>query len=400
MKPENKHSKSARQSLLKAVGAESAPNKDFLDKLRTLSTQEFETAANDAAPRSFESPWRHIMKNRITQVTSAAVILIAALVGIHFFVGGGVKVTFAEAVKPIMKAATLSYDFIVGTEQDGVAMHDIVTDSRIRRTMGDSIMVIDMDQKKMLILNDTKKEASYFDTTGPLGTGTQDFIKFIRYMLAKCQANPEFSPESLGEKEIDGRTVVGFKAGGPNEQISIWADARTAAPVQIEFGMSSQPYIIKNFQFDIPVDVSQVSMEVPSGYTLKETKLDLSNVTERDFIAGLKVWIEVLLDGRFPESITPKEYMQQMPQLETKVAALNLPEQEAEKLGTRFVKGMMFINLFRAHGQGQWHYAGQDAEYGDHETPVFWYQPVNSETWRVVYADLSVKDVAAEQLPK
>ncbi len=47
-----------------------------------------------------------------------------------------------------------------------------------------------------------------------------------------------------------------------------------------------------------------------------------------------------------------------------------------------------------------WHYAGADATFGDATTPVFWYRPEGSVTYRVVYADLSVLDVAAEDLPK
>jgi DNA-directed RNA polymerase specialized sigma24 family protein len=49
--------------------------------------------------------------------------------------------------------------------------------------------------------------------------------------------------------------------------------------------------------------------------------------------------------------------------------------------------------------ESDWHYAGKDATFGDAETAIFWYRPQGSETYRVIYADLSVKDVAPGNLP-
>jgi len=36
---------------------------------------------------------------------------------------------------------------------------------------------------------------------------------------------------------------------------------------------------------------------------------------------------------------------------------------------------------------------------GDASKAIFWYQPKDSEIWRVIYGDLSVKDVNEEDLP-
>ena len=128
--------------------------------------------------------------------------------------------------------------------------------------------------------------------------------------------------------------------------------------------------------------------------------MDLSNVTEQDFIAGLKVWVEVLNDGQFPDDLSPKAYMQNIPVLEVKVEALNLPEEEAEKLGTQYVKSMMFMNLFMVQGHSEPTYVGKGTAYGSHERPVFWYKPKDSDNYRVLYADLSVKEVTPDELPK
>ena len=58
--------------------------------------------------------------------------------------------------------------------------------------------------------------------------------------------------------------------------------------------------------------------------------------------------------------------------------------------GTAFMAGLPI---------GTWRYAGQNVTFGDPETPIFWYQPEGSPTYRIIYADLSVADVAAEHIP-
>jgi hypothetical protein len=60
----------------------------------------------------------------------------------------------------------------------------------------------------------------------------------------------------------------------------------------------------------------------------------------------------------------------------------------------------LFIQLFELKGEGKWHYAGEGVKLGDAGKAIFWYRPKGSDTYRVIYADLSVKDVVPENLPK
>ena len=61
-----------------------------------------------------------------------------------------------------------------------------------------------------------------------------------------------------------------------------------------------------------------------------------------------------------------------------------------------FGRGLIFFQ----HLSADWHYAGCGVKLGDAEKVIFWYRPRDSETYRVVYGDLSVKDVVPENLPK
>jgi hypothetical protein len=71
---------------------------------------------------------------------------------------------------------------------------------------------------------------------------------------------------------------------------------------------------------------------------------------------------------------------------------------ELQKTIMRMGRGAVFVQQLAA--ESNWHYVGQDAKYGDVGKAIFWYRPESSETYRVIYGDLSVKDVSVEDLPK
>jgi hypothetical protein len=136
---------------------------------------------------------------------------------------------------------------------------------------------------------------------------------------------------------------------------------------------------------------------VPDGYKLQQVELDLMGSTEEDFIEGLRIRAE-LFDGQFPDGVAVEDYLKQAPAIAGKLEELGLPEEQETELGMKLGRHLLFIRFFK--GQGQWHYAGSGVKLGDSDTPIFWYRQEGAETYRVIYGDLSVKDVSAEDLPK
>ena len=340
---------------------------------------------------------RLIMKSSITRMAAAAVIIIAVLVGMHF-IGNpfAATVTFAKAIEPILNARTVILDLIVGDEETSPLMHDIVVGSRIRRTISNIpnvTSIIDLENAKILALDDNNKTAAYVDIKGPLQEGTRNFVEFLREVVVKLQDNHE----ELGEQEIDGQRAIGFVSRGPNEEVKIWADAKTALPIRIELRVGQFFSILKNFQFDVPIEDSLISMDVPEGYTLQETQFDLSGSTEQDFIEGLRIWTRVH-DGRFPEAISTEIIMKQVPLLAEKIDQLNLSDDETTQMMMKFVRGMLFLQILER--QSSFQYAGNGVKLGEADKAIFSYQPEGSESWRIIYGDLSVRDVAQENLPK
>ena len=73
-------------------------------------------------------------------------------------------------------------------------------------------------------------------------------------------------------------------------------------------------------------------------------------------------------------------------------------QEQNREYGLKMARGFIFFKLLKA--ENDWHYVGKNVKLGDSESPVCWYRPKDSETYRVIYGDLSVKDVAPANLPK
>jgi hypothetical protein len=341
---------------------------------------------------------RIIMKSPITKLAAAAVIIIGVMAGI-LQLGSG-TVTWAKAIEPILNARTIICDMIIGDDEHNPFMHEIIVGSRIRRTMSNvpnMTMVIDLDSAKMLVLDSESKTASYVDIQGDLRDRTQIFVKFLRDVITKMKDNPNI--ENLGEQIIDGHKAVGFTSRGPNEEVTIWADVKTALPIRIYFRVGQMCAILKNFELDALVDDSLLSMDVPPGYTKKDAQFDLGNANEQDFIESLRVWAEVIGDGIFPDAIGTENAMKEIPMLGQKLGKLNLSEEQATQMGMAFGKGMLFHQIIDTRGD-KWHYAGAGVKLGEADKAIFWYQPRGAETYRVIYGDLHVEDAEIGQLPK
>ncbi|MHC4630476.1 MAG: zf-HC2 domain-containing protein [Planctomycetota bacterium] len=339
---------------------------------------------------------RLIMKSSISRVAVAAAVIVVAAIGFHYI--GGSSITFADVVEPILNARTMIFDVIIGDEETGTSMHEIIAGQKIRRTISNipgMTMIIDLESSRMLAFNDIDNTAGYVNIEGTVKERHQSYVEFLRQVITELKDNHQ----ELGEQEIDGRKAVVFEARGHNQGVKIWADPKTALPIRIELTFGQMFSIMKNFQINPQIDDSLVSMDVPAGYTLDKTEFDMTDVTEQDFIESLRIWAKVMRDGTFPEEIGTENAMKQMPLLGEKMMALNLPEPEASQMGMNFGKGMIFHQILETEG-GDWHYAGQGVKLGDTGKAIFWYRPQGSETYRVIYGDLSVKDVAQKNLPK
>lgn len=349
-----------------------------------------------SAQNAFASKLRiKIMKSTFVKLAAAAVIIIAVLAGIHFTGNPfGVTTTFAEVISPLLNARTASFDMIIGTQ----VIHDEVMNSRIHRTIKgiNNSMIIDLEQKKMLTLDSESKTAIYVDLGGL--KGVQNYLESLRDVVIKMKDEPGVKFENKGLQRYDDKDYLVFIAEGENHTITIWADPETILPVRLEDKTPNMKILCDNMKFDIILDDSLFSLEIPDGYKTQNMGIDFAKNSESDFIESLRIWAHVIENDFFPDSIDLNDIVKTGTKLGLGMKRLGLSEQESLEIANKWGQGLVFIRFF--NGQGQWHYAGQGIKLGDADTPVFWYQPKDSKTWRVIFGDLSVKEVTEDNLPK
>ena len=344
--------------------------------------------------------WRLIMRSPITKLAMAAIIIVAVIVGIHYFAGGGTKPCLAWdcVIRSIMDANTAEFDIIVGEEGKGAVIHEMIMGSKIHRTMEGmaEASIIDLSSSQILWLDPVNKKAVYVSLKDL--PQRPNYMDTLRNLITMLESKPGFTVEDIGDQVVDGQTLHGFKAKHPKAEIEIWADPKTGLPVRIEQQEGQIKVICKNMRFDVPMDESLFDMNAPEGYKVEKQEMNLFSSTEEDFIEGLRVQAEVLGDGIFPDDVSVEYVVKIAPTIKEKFDKLTVSDEEKTQLGLKLQKGIMFLRFFK--GGGKWCYVGKGVKLGDVNTAIFWYRPAGSQTYHVIYGDLSIKDAAEADLPR
>lgn len=418
--------------------------------------------------------WRWIMRSPVSRIAAAAIFVLAITgVAMLFQGGGGASFAFADFAAPILEAKTVKFKMTV--EMKGPPVRATTTEvmmlggARTRRVteLPDKSKIVtihDLSQGKQLILVAASKTATVFTSTRNRKDKTPeygDLLAGFRWALLAAQDKPGIEREPLGEKEIDGRKVVGFHIISPGGDFSLWGDPKTGLPVLFEMTMGVEGSIkvtFSDFVFNVDMDESLFSVEPPAGYTVQYQKSNSSPTGEKNLIEMFREYSK-LCDGAFPDSLDlqtvssivfkkaniqiqtqyfweryapgkgkpNEEQRRKLEELMLKMTEGNLNEEqiikiaeqmqefiEAQGLKTaeggeaqaqeteefrqarfselqrRVQRGLHFANGLPANADA--HYVGKGFSFGAADTPIFWYRPKESKKYRVIYADLSVRD--------
>jgi len=173
-------------------------------------------------------------------------------------------------------------------------------------------------------------------------------------------------------------------------------------PIRIEVIDDPMVITMSNIVFDVELDESLFSLDVPDGYKVTTLRRDLSEPTEEDFIESFRIWAEHM-DDKFPSKMdrsAVNEFVQYR-RKKMKEKGIEPSIDDVTKLQQIIIDmthGFPFVEALPAHSD--WHYTGRDVKFGDADKAIFWYRPEGSKTYHVIYGDLSVQDVSPEDLPK
>ncbi len=139
-----------------------------------------------------------------------------------------------------------------------------------------------------------------------------------------------------------------------------------------------------------PQDLPKVSSTLLRAYSLVG---GTPPFIEHNLVESLQYWAK-LSGGKFPnriDTVTLNELKRQ---------ADDVPEPRRRSFSEKMCvisRSLQFITD-RKHGD-DWHYAGKGVALGRAGVPVLWYRPRDASVYHVIYADLSVRQVAPADLP-
>jgi len=347
--------------------------------------------------------WRILMKSRITKLAAAAVVVITGIISVQFLTGTN---AYAQVVQEIRNARTVVFSIITHTNQgsDETIKTDLAykEPGHLRTTTIDGyICIVDGSNGKMIsivpqggyTIADIKNLGK---TTAQEKTGSQDPFASIEAM----KNLPAKADEHLDPKEIDGIVCSGYRVKQGDLTSIIWLDAKTGDLVQVEQKYASAPgmnRIIKNIKFDVELDDSLFSLTPPAGYKSMgvEMKGDAAIQTEETFVTWLGWWANGNVDETFPPMVAGTEMAK---------VCMDMAKQGKLKGSTwdkvdpqQMFNAMLFVAKLPRES---WRYAGNGVKINTPDTPIFWYRPAGSQMYRVIYADLTVREMAEDQLPK
>ncbi len=406
------------EKIVGRLNIDAAPNSEHRESLREQMLSVFDkTSQKRITPLSVFR--RTLMKSRITKLAAAAVILVAVLIGILQF--GGSTPAFAEVIQPLLTARTAVYKLTVQSAgkppETSEWMYKVESGTREVRP-GGVIRILHHGQEIMLWPTG-KKGLILKRINIPEEKDRQtNWFHEIKERIRQAQEAEEESVEFLGKQEIDGVMAFVYRIGENSKMtdMTVWADTETLLPVRIEHSIGSAGRVmniegtITYSDIIINAELDESLFAVPEGYDARTIEIDSSKVSEDDLIHTLHLWADNT-DGEFPLELNIKAAGEFFQRIREKMGLKGLTFKEGETpefaepkfseffpIRQRIIRGLGFIS--KLPPESDWHYVGKDVKFGEAEKPIFWYKPEGSPTYRVLYGDLSIKNVKPENLPQ
>ena len=375
---------------------------------------------------------------------AAAAALVAVIwLGIWHFVADGPGMgAFAQTVEQIQKAKSITwrityYNHI--TSKDGkrawveTEKHECAykAPGLYREATLDEkgqirwVHIEDTPKMRQLTWDPNEKRATLTDIAVDVHDSRMPFVWVKKDLEANDLQWVEKRRTAAGEVNIF-RHAFRDNANGRDWSIDFWIDQKTKQLVELHnpgadiFDPDTDPArnnspekewstgtiagsIQHDIIFDVVLDDSLFRLEPPEGYAL-ETKTR-PHVTEQEMIDYLGILADYN-DKAFPDQVFPYAFSSDRLNKSAKKPKKDRTAAEQELLDAndrykmaglyllpigQFVQDSTVENSFR--------YLGKGVKLGDKDRIVCWYKPKGAATYRVVYGDLTVKDLPPEALP-
>ncbi len=380
--------------------------------------------------------WRIIMKSRITKLAAAAVIVLAAVVGTAYFTASidGSNIALADVIERISEAHNVKYKetFYPGQKNEFTTEQMINEWGVIRSVFSNGdINLFDFIAGKQLSIMPRSKRATLTHRVG-----RKRHKGLFNYYLSWISRMHEKEGEFIGTELINGIRADVFVVKAPFEETTIWVNPETNLPIEIkmvdfpnpdkniivpkmrlserDFGgernvirsitivsgrgspegiHNEMTIVMSDFVWNADVDASLFSLVPPEGYTLEEKQFDVTEPGETQLIEALAFWTE-MCDGQFPSKINDLGDQDKVKALlVAKYDRDGDPKEELEdacKKMNRILQAVYFVQEQKVGGS--WGYAGDGVKLGESDVAICWWKKKDSDTYRVIYGDISIAD--------
>jgi hypothetical protein len=363
------------------------------------------------------------MKNKITKIAAAAVIIIPILISINQFGGSldGASVAWADVVKNIEQVHTFTCRLKIdakGMEIFGLPQKvtSIIHNSSYFGRRVDTYIdkkevtrefwipeqneIIVMVPEAKVYIRKILLSGDMFDPTI-----TQDPYTFLKEFMS-------FEHTKLGRKRINGIVVEGIEVDDPQLCINqfesltgrLWVDVKTNLPVLFEIdgsanvGEMRQTAVFDRFEWNVPFDPVLFEPDIPDDYVLlAEIKID--NKSEAMAIEGLRNFARYT-GGQYPSRmvliIAWKEILHAW-QASVNWERRPLTEKERQQNQSIHSTCLFYAKLDKQDKDPA--YYGNNVTAGDTDTVLMRWK-VSDDEYRVIFGNLTAKNISAAQLAK
>ncbi len=244
------------------------------EHLQAATIQALHDLAKDPRPRA-DKQERKFPMLRLTRAggATAAALVIGLLVVTFLLSGLGSSFTFADVLDKL--AQSRSVHFIARYQVDGTDVQKSrmwIQDDIVRHQVSDYlVVVIDTNQRKGIQLDAHRKIVEELDLAGQIPA--EELSNPIE-QLRNLKEQPDVRVTQLPDETVDQRTCRVYRVDGATAlsmrgQWTIWVDAETTLPVQMQIEDDNMSATFEQMVWDEQLDPSLFSLTAPEGYVFE-----------------------------------------------------------------------------------------------------------------------------------
>jgi len=346
-------------------------------------------------------------RTMLTAIKIAAAVLVTTggLFYMAFVPRAEANRTFAEAARKLREAHTLAYRTTMESPDFKTPLKTrcLFKEPSLFRAEVDGgiVSIADGSQGKQLMLDPSAKTALLLEGKAPKApdrpAAAAGLIEHLR-QLTEGDAKP------VDDKVIGGVRARGYLVKKLGMEMTVWIDPGTRLPIRMESSDRIQGKEIRmtitDFQIDPKLDDSLFRIEPPAGYALSKGEsnmLEMDDKTllnpEKATVAMLRIFAEKT-GGTFPKRLDNLTEFEKL--FPPKPKAGTLPDAETMRVLLPITRFLMATKPLK----GGFGYRSDGVKLGDADKILFWYRPEGAGSYRAIYGDLHVADVAADKLPE